>query len=284
MALGGCVPEQGEGSFDDQTIDVGVDDAQAVELGGGRGADTMTGTWLLAHEQSNCVQIPGVPDPDEALSVTFEIVHFEQVGNRLYEDRDLCSLNLFPLLSFDTEFTPAAAQTTNPILIEDSFISNYDVGGSYASGVEVQQWGVMLDDPLADEFPTEADDPRVFDADDDGNPGVTFVVAQSCEMYVAQRGAIRYRGLLERPNQIVGESSTIINQLIVGSSSPICAIPRTITPNDAHGRFTLSRIDGEGGSVNLDANGDGEILCDEIIAIQDQLWDYREPDASLCGG
>lgn len=279
-----CMPEVSPGAFPTQVFDAGVEEETSTELGGGRGAGDMNGTWLMVHEQSNCVALPGTELVDEALSVTFELVRFEQSGGRVHETREICALSLYPVLGFESTFPPVAARSTNPFEVVDSYVSGIDIGGSYSSGIEHQLFGVNLEDPLSDEMPTDATDPRVYDGDNDGNPGLTLIVGRDCEMYVAQRSSIRYRGLFATPNQIVGESSTLYAQVVLGSSSLLCSIPREVTANDPYGNFKLSRIDGRGGAVNFDDNGDGTISCDEVMVRQASLWDYRDPNSDLCGG
>ncbi len=284
LALSACVPEAGPGYFPVQTADAGTEQPPATELGGGRGAGDMNGTWLLVHEQSLCVALPGSTLIDEALAVTLELVRIEQTGGRLSESRDICAINLYPVLGFDSVFPIEAASANNPISVEDSYVTGLDIGASYNSGIEHQLFGLRLDDPLSDPIPETVDDPAVIDNDGDGNPGSTLIAGIDCEMYVVQRSSISYRGEFVTPNQIAGQSSTLYAQRVLDSSQVLCRIPREVTPNDPYSHFQLSRIDGRGGAVNFDDNGDGAVDCDEVLARQASVWNYREPDATLCGG
>lgn len=283
-SLAACEPELGPTAFEDQIIDAGTEDVTATELGGGRGAGDMNGTWLMVHEQSNCVTLPGASLSGEALSVTFEIVNLTQEGNRLYEDRDICAINLYPVLGFDNVFPIEASRSSNPILIDDSYVTGLEVGSTYVSGYEHQLFGVTMDDPTVEPMPESAEDTRVTDGDGDGNPGTTILVAGDCGMWISQRSSIRYFGRFVTPNQIAGESATLYGQTVLGSSTLLCRIPREVTPNDPAARFELSRIDGRGGAVSFDDNGDGTIDCDEVLSRQESLWTYRDPDDSNCGG
>lgn len=283
LALGACEPDPGPSTFDDQIIDAGTSDVVSTELGGGRGAGDMNGTWLMVHEQSNCVTLPGSSVGGEALSVTLEIVRMEQDGNRIRESRDVCAINLYPVLGFDNVFPIEASRSVNPILIDDSYVTGFEVGSSYASGYEFQLFGIDMADPTAEPMPADSNDERVTDGDNDGNPGTTLLVAGDCGMYVSQRSAIRYFGRFVTPNQVAGESSTLYAQVVLGSSNLLCRIPREVVPNDLDARFELSRIDGRGGAVNFDDNGDGAIDCDEVMARQASVWNYREPDDTNCG-
>jgi hypothetical protein len=284
LSLTACEPSVGEAVFDDQTLDAGSDvQGDAIGTVSGRGAGTMTGTWVNIHEQSLCVTF--IARPEEALNVTFEVVEMEQTGNRVTETREVCSLDVGPLFGFSNTFPQAAARSVNPIVVEDSFVSGLDIGGSYASGTELQLFGLDMPDGwdyLEGELPTEPDQAGVFDGDGDGNPGITLLVQNSCEMYVIQRSAIRYLGTFTTPNQIDGKSITFQNQNLMGTSEVLCSANREIYPNDRSSRFRMVRADGLGGSLNLDADGDGDVTCDEVVARKNELWEWREPDRSQC--
>lgn len=283
-ALVGCEPSAGPGAFDDQILDAGSDvGADAIGAVSGRGAGTMTGTWLNIHEQSLCVTFIGAAQ--EALNVTFELVEMVQSESRVTETREVCSLDVAPLFGFTNTFPEAAARSINPVIVEDSFVSGLEIGAAYASGTELQLFGLDMPDDwnyLEEPVPDSADDPGVHDADGDGNPGITLLVQNSCEMYVVQRSAIRYLGQFTTPNQIDGRSITAQVQNLLGTSEVLCSATRSIYPNDRSSRFRLIRVDGLGGSLNLDANADGDVTCDEVLARRTELWEWRESDRSLC--
>jgi hypothetical protein len=247
----------------------------------------MDGTWLMVHEQSICVETLGLNA--EALSVSAEIVEMTQNGGRVTEDRTICSIGLTKLLDIATDFPNVAAQAHQPIFMSDSSVSGNSFGAAYASGLEAQLFGLTMEDPLTETMPENADDPRVVDADNDGQPGVTLLVSGGaavggCDMYVLQRSAIRYLGQFERSNLINGTSITYYSQKVLGASQSLCAVPRTITPNDRSSVFVMHRVDGQGGSLDIDYDGDGTISCDEANEATRQLWQFREPNNELCGG
>lgn len=278
-----CEPELTPGRFEPQApADTGLTAEVGVELGSGEGIGTLDGTWLLVHEQSNCVTFASLTE--EALSVTLEIVRFSTEGLRLDEEREICSINLYPIFGLDNTFPNMAAQSINPVEVTGSLLSTYEIGGVWASGIEYQIYGAQLDDPIGDTLPRSADDPRVEDTDGDGDPGITIIVGGACRMYTVQRSLITYFGELVRPNQIVGRSLTRIEQSILGTSTVVCRAERRVIPNDEFARFELSRIDGQGGAPNFDDDGDGRISCDEVLARQAVVWEYREPARANCVG
>lgn len=288
LLFGACEVEPGPVVFGDLQRDAGgsAEDTGGLE-GEGLGIPTMNGTWLMVHEQSNCVETLGVFA--EAVSVTLEIVQMQQNGGRVTEDHQICSINLSPLIGLQTAFPERASQTHRPIRIEDSMVSGNTPGSGYASGVEHQLFGLDMVDPLGDDMPVDRDDPRLRDDDEDGAPGVSLLVSGGargggCDMWVAQRSSIRYIGTFERPNLIRGRSVTNYAQSLLGASSVLCATSRTVVPNDRSSRFELRRIDGLGGSLNLDLDRDGTITCSEVNSRLEDLWTFRDPDNTQCGG
>jgi hypothetical protein len=290
LAFPACAIEDAPSEFGPQTQDAGIttDGGNALDSGNiGQGIPTMNGTWLLIHEQSNCVETLGLKS--EALSVSAELIQMTQNVAQVREERTICSINLTRVLGLETTFPNEAAQAHQPNIIEDSYVSGNGVGSGYASGIERQIYGVNLTDPLTEAMPADREDPRLIDADEDGQPGITLRVNGGegnggCDMFIAQRAAIRYFGTFERPNLIKGTSVTFYAQSVLGATQSLCVAPRIVTANDPFSKFELMRIDGEGGSLDLDLNADGVIDCEEVNSSLPQLWTFREPNDTLCGG
>ena len=79
---------------------------------------------------------------------------------------------------------------------------------------------------LANEaLPTDPLDPRIFDVDGDGNPGVTSKVKVSedleGEIYIARREIFAYDLTQESPDRLVGHITDRSEQLVFGASDPM---------------------------------------------------------------
>ena len=89
--------------------------------------------------------------------------------------------------------------------------------------------GIELADPANDELPTDPNDPRIFDADGDGNPGVTSTVKVSedlqGEIYLARREIFAYELTQQTPDRLVGSITDRSEQLIIGASNPAFLTP-----------------------------------------------------------
>lgn len=245
-------------------------------LGAGDGVGSLNGTWLLVHEQSSCIL------RQEQLALTDYLVEIEQTGQSLRERRRVCALTLSPVLGLSITVPEAAYRTIDFVEIDRGIISSAQTGGRYSSSTEVGLWGVTLEDVLEDPLPREADDPAVKDADEDGNPAVTFLVGDSCARYNVQRQVIRYDGSLVAPNRVEGGSTSITEAVALGSSRPICGSSPSLQVNDRFNRFVMVRVDGLGGAYNADVNGDGQISCEEARGLGQRLNPGRMTDAQNC--
>lgn len=278
----GCV-ERAENHIPDQVIETDMGSSPEgdmdgeVALGEGEGAGTMAGTWLLVHENSSCIL------RQEQVSIADYLIDITEEGNTLREARRICNLELSPVLGLEVTIPEATYASVSFIDRDRGFATSLDEGGGYTSSTEVALWGLELEDPFAEELPRDVDDPRVVDADGDGNPGVTFIVGDNtCERWAVQRQLIHYQGLFTTPNRIDGASITLTETIALDGSAAICRSAPPILANDSLNDFIMVRVDGQGGAFDADANGDGEISCDEIQGLSVGLNPGREPDNANC--
>ncbi len=282
VLIAGCVVDRTDGTFEDQVVPDGRVEADAgfasdVAFGEGPGAGTMDGTWLLAHQASNCVL------NQEQVSVAFYLVEIEAEGRVTRESRRTCAFELSPVLGLRPIIPQAVSDSIEFVSVDEGYYSSPAENAAYTSSTEVALWGVELEDPRLDALPVEATDPRVIDADGDGNPGVTFEIEGSeCVRYVSQRQIVRYQGVFQRPNLIEGSSLTITDSVLYDSTQPLCGVNPDLIPNDAFSEFRMARVDGLGGAVDADQDGDGSISCDEVAFLFENAIERREPDVANC--
>ena len=85
--------------------------------------------------------------------------------------------------------------------------------------------GIHLDDPANEPLPTDPNDPRIVDDDDDGNPGITVTVEVTTELvgelYIARREIFAYEATLTAPDRLEGTVTDDSEQLVIGASDPI---------------------------------------------------------------
>ena len=108
--------------------------------------------------------------------------------------------------------------------------------------------GVRLSDPFLEELPVSEDDPRIFDQDDDGLPGVTVFVTGlvSGKIYLIQRTVTQLIGQLG-DGRITGLVDWSIDEKILGADEPLLAMGAPITPNTDRSRsqFEMIRVSPE---------------------------------------
>jgi len=132
----------------------------------------------------------------------------------------------------------------------------------FVQDTELQLRGVKLDQPETDALPTDASDPRVWDQDQDGKPGVTVRITglTDGEVYVVQRDIHALDGVVQG-DFVDGSTEWSVEQVVLGSDNPILNVQTVSTKNpDAKAsRFRSTRI-----SSSTD--------CAAILAQRDQLF------------
>ncbi len=85
--------------------------------------------------------------------------------------------------------------------------------------------GVHLADPARDALPTDPNDPRIADDDNDGKPGVTVHIKVtddlSGDLYIARREIFAYDVLVQDDGSMRGAVEDHSEQLIVGATNDI---------------------------------------------------------------
>jgi hypothetical protein len=281
LGMLGCAPERGEGEFEPQTLesDAGSDVSEdGVALGDGPGAGTMDGTWLLIHERSSCVL------GQEQVTLATYRVEIEQDGAVLEETRRACAMELSPVLGLGVRIPDDVLESVEFVDVDTGLVSSLREDGRYISSTEVSLWGLDLENAQTDPVPTDPDDDAVVDADGDSQPGVTYLVGDDCQRYNSQRQLNRYSGAFVKPNLLEGESTSVTDLEVYGGSENTCSISPDIISNDRFNRWKMARVDGLGGSLDADTDGDGEITCDEIKAVEQTLLEMRDPERENCQG
>jgi hypothetical protein len=120
---------------------------------------------------------------------------------------------------------------------------------SQLSATEVR--GATLADPEADPLPVTASDPRVFDQDGDGHPGltvpVTIVGSIAGETYVVQRLRTALLGRVIDANTIRGSVVWTSEQNVLAASDEFLTLSYAYAPHpdSAHHVFVMRRVDRE---------------------------------------
>ena len=122
--------------------------------------------------------------------------------------------------------------------------------------------GVRLDNPEEDTLPTDAADPRVYDQDGDGKPGLTVIIAGIIdgEVQVVQRTRTRHQGTLS-DGAIRGIVGWRADEEILGADNDILKQGASVEPHvDPEKSWFVARP--------IDA----EQSCAEILGASDTLF------------
>lgn len=109
--------------------------------------------------------------------------------------------------------------------------------------------GVRLQDPERDPLPTDPNDPRIFDQDKDGKPGMTIRVSVlgiiEGEIYIIQRDWNSLRSTTLTPALIDGLMEWGSEQVVIGASTPLLASQSESVPDPKreNSYFRTTRID-----------------------------------------
>ncbi len=239
----------------------------AAELAGAelsRPEDDLTGRW--AHLQLigtlvNAPVIGQIPTTNRAV-LLWDLVQGEDGSVTILQTT--CDLTL----QSESQFSE--------MIIPDAFvaaISPYSKAGTvdFTSNPPLlnvppfpEVHGAKLTDPLSEPLPTTGDDPRVVDADGDGNPGLTMFVSGMVDgaIYVVRRNVVGIVDATVFPDRMEGLLIWSQEQVVLGSDNPILAENPTqieVDPDPNKTHFTCVRIPEEWG-------------CEEVLAAGDDLF------------
>jgi hypothetical protein len=294
LLISACTPDSGPSSvnFSDQEIVTGEQPEPPTELTRETGAgyvESSNGYWLHYSQSATCVDV-GSQSFDNINRSLYLLEMAQDDFGVLIESWQACDLELSPVLNLLPVIKEANYDAIYPVVTEGGLFSSTNIGGGYSSGPFIELWGLNLDNPLMDPVPTDVEDPAIYDADEDGFPGATLVFGTNiCEAYVAQRTITHFIGNLVTYDRIEGISVMKTKQLVIDANTSFCRTSYSTRSNDLRNHFSRQRIDGQGGSLDLDTDGDGSITCDEIQGDQpsfsfiiEALFERIELDDHVC--
>jgi len=210
----------------------------------------LSGSWAHVQVYSQYATFPVVGRVRNVTTVILR-VQIEQTGSAIVLHDAYCATTI--------DNGTILASTVIPDAFLASLVANPRIAilEQTEDGLRfVQEWyteirGVRLDDPENEALPTAEDDPRVFDQDGDGKPGMTvkskIIGLFRGETYVVQRVHYRLIGTVTSPDTIEGLIEWTNEQITIGASSSFFAsdIQPTVDPVVENSYFIAKRIDPE---------------------------------------
>ena len=203
------------------------------------------GSYRLEMIMASITRVPFFGSSKSA-SKSISLVEIRRENDALVQTHRVCDFRVLEdskmiKMVFPEKFIAALARHTYPIQLEKDA-----QGWSYRADLGIERIGYRtnrVDDPL----PAKADDPAVFDWDDDGHPGATLKISipllPTGELYVVQRGQSILTGRLTQIGTIEGgiEVRNFAQSVLAAWPGFLAKSPE-IEPNPKESHFILSPI------------------------------------------
>ncbi len=208
----------------------------------------LSGTWAMVQIFPQIAVLPIAGEVPRSSTVV-QFVDVEQDGATLTMNDRYCFTLVddgTPLVKTEIppEFMTALLPTPRTALLVES-----EEGIQFDQLPYVEVRGATLDDPVLDSLPTDPLDPRVFDQDGDGKPGMTVRVTVlgivEGETYIVQRVQYRLIGWVIGADRIEGRIEWTDEQSVLDATNPLLEAD-TIgwpDPDPAAHRFVMIRVD-----------------------------------------
>ena len=203
------------------------------------------GTYRLNMRMVSQTRVP-VFGNSRSASVSVSLVEVRREGASLIQSHRVCDFRVddgakLIRLVFPEKFIASLAQPAYPVQIEkdgDTWRYRADLG--------LEHVGYKPGNG-ADPVPTRADDPTVFDWDNDGRPGATLKLSVPLlpdgELYVVQRGQSILHGNILEPGRVEGTIEVLqFEQHVIGAWPSFLKQSPEIKHDPVASRFSLTRI------------------------------------------
>jgi hypothetical protein len=184
----------------------------------------LDGTWVMLQVYPQIAAVPLAGEVNQANYVV-QIVEIQQDGETLQMTDTYCLTYVddgTPLVSTEISGEFMAALEPHP---RYATITDQEDGVIFEQEEYVEVRGAILEDVENDGLPTEPEDPRVMDQDEDGNPGMTVSISVfgllEGRIYVVQRVRYVLHGKVVAPDRIEGSIEWSTEQNILGASNPV---------------------------------------------------------------
>jgi len=222
--------------------------------------DPIEETWGLVQVYSSLIRNPNPLSSEEGVTSTTstKLLEWTREGTSVTWNETLCALESTPVFGTHTSY-PEAFVAYMPVYTRQAELSDTVTGATLEAGPFLDLLGVELEQPADDALPTEADDPRVFDMDQDGFPGVTVHVEQDLlgagDVYVLQRTSTELIGTVLSDDRIEGHVEIEPEQVVLGATSWWLELDtdQRPDPDPEHNFFALQRL--EPGATCADVEG-----------------------------
>ncbi len=183
----------------------------------------LTGTWAVMQVTSDIVVYPFVGQRTRTTTLILH-VDMRQSGSNVTVAETHCIVDTDAGTTMVSTEIPEAFLRSLGVVERVATLEATTDGWRFIEPWPTEVHGARLADPVNDPLPPTADDPRVFDQDGDGNPGITVRVSIlgliSGEVYAVQRLWKLLEGTVVTPDLIRGLITWTNEQVTIGASNP----------------------------------------------------------------
>ena len=223
----------------------------------------LNGTWAHEFVTTSVSDVPFIGSL-RATTRTLLRLQIVQDGHNAEIRSRVCSIDVGGGCGVIRTIVPSAFVASLAEQLVEVSLRQVDGQTSIQGWEQTEVVGARLDNDQQDSLPTLASDPRVFDADGDGEPGVTIRIRGlvSGEIYLVQRGWSRLRTTTVSGNQIAGHIDWATEQNIIGATQPALqnAPPTSPDPSDRRNHFLAVRVD-------------ASTTCEDIVDNESHLFE-----------
>lgn len=216
-------------------------------------------TFAMLQVVSTLVTDPGpfTDDVETGLTTSLALARWERVGTDVTWTETTCSVEQNEVFDTLTSF-PDAFVDTMPVRTRAGTLSAPETGAALTAGPFYDLVGVELDSPASEALPDDPDDRRVFDQDEDGEPGVTVHVDQAImgegDVYVVQRSTTTYTGVIVSGERIEGYLDSTPEQSVLSASAwwlELEVPPPEPDPELRNSYFVMQQVDDDAGCADV---------------------------------
>lgn len=203
------------------------------------------GTYRLEMIMATIARLPFFGQSKSA-SKSMSLVEIKGNGSGLLQSHRVCDFRVLEdsaliKMVFPDKFVAALARHTYPIQLEKD-----DQGWRYRADLGIERIGYHAgyEDTR---LPTEANDPAVYDWDNDGHPGATLKLSVPLlpdgELYVVQRGHSILTGRVTQPGKVEGGIEVLsFEHRVLGAWPSFLNQSPEIVANPRESRFSITAV------------------------------------------
>jgi hypothetical protein len=184
----------------------------------------LSGTWILQTTGAQTVTAPTYANPFHLKSINVMLVQVTQTGTDISLTGNYCDR-----IQHDDPSNPAKVIVIDAWRLTPSPFQRSGTFAPDASGqltltlpTMIEVAGAVLPDPVCEALPTDPNDPRVADADNDGYPGISVGLQGliTGTLRSVQRQATALQGVAVAADLVVGGMAYESDQSVVASDPP----------------------------------------------------------------